>query len=209
MRGREHVVGRPRTDEEVPVAKRLEDAFWELLAEKPIERIAVGALTEKAGCNRGTFYYHYRDMDDLMDKMIEENLPKEIPSFVLSCMMGLEEVGEVGTVVSQASPRIDRLCMLLNSKSSAYVAVRVKRAIVKLWEDTFGLDARSSVEVAVFFEFVVSGLMGVMAYRAETGLKVSIQEVFRSLSPEIPEALAARLRACQVASGRSFSQQAG
>ena len=42
-------------------------AFLELLKEKPIEKITVADICRTAGVNRGTFYYHYRDIEDLKE----------------------------------------------------------------------------------------------------------------------------------------------
>lgn len=50
-------MARPRTDAAGPsAARRLEAAFRGLVAEGPLDRITVGGLTARAGCNRGTFY---------------------------------------------------------------------------------------------------------------------------------------------------------
>ena len=52
----------------------LEDALLELIEEKGFDGITIKDLTEKAGLNRGTFYLHYRDKYDLMEKVQEDIL---------------------------------------------------------------------------------------------------------------------------------------
>ncbi len=47
----------------------LYEAFLKLYADRPIGRIAVTDLARLAGYHRNTFYAHFRDMDDLLDKM--------------------------------------------------------------------------------------------------------------------------------------------
>ena len=44
----------------------LKEAFMELLAEKPYESITVSNVARKADLNRGTFYAHFDNVDDLM-----------------------------------------------------------------------------------------------------------------------------------------------
>ena len=44
------------------------DALIEALVEKPLQKITVKELCERANMNRGTFYLHYKDVYDLMDK---------------------------------------------------------------------------------------------------------------------------------------------
>lgn len=47
----------------------IQKAFTNLLKEKPIQSISIRELCEKAGINRGTFYAHYQDIYDLLEKM--------------------------------------------------------------------------------------------------------------------------------------------
>lgn len=47
----------------------IQDVFLELLKEKPISKITVKEICEKAEINRGTFYKHYADVYDLMEKL--------------------------------------------------------------------------------------------------------------------------------------------
>ena len=52
--------------------KLLRDAFVELLQEMDIDKITVNRLAEKATINRVTFYLHYRDIPDMMEKMADD-----------------------------------------------------------------------------------------------------------------------------------------
>lgn len=49
--------------------KRIQDALLQLLEEKGPENISVQALCESAKINRSTFYRHYTDVYDLMEKV--------------------------------------------------------------------------------------------------------------------------------------------
>jgi AcrR family transcriptional regulator len=50
----------------------IKKAFFELMAEKDFKDITVHLISERANVNRGTFYLHYLDKFDLLDKCIEE-----------------------------------------------------------------------------------------------------------------------------------------
>ncbi len=52
----------------------LRDSLIELLHEQPIEQISVKALCEVADVNRSTFYNHYKDQYDMLQKIQEEVL---------------------------------------------------------------------------------------------------------------------------------------
>ena len=48
------------------------DVFDQLLEEKPFGKITVKELVERCGVNRNTFYYHFRDIPDLLESMVKE-----------------------------------------------------------------------------------------------------------------------------------------
>ena len=45
-------------------------AFWQLYEDKRIEKISIRELCQVAGYNRATFYAHFKDIYDLVDKAI-------------------------------------------------------------------------------------------------------------------------------------------
>ena len=47
-----------------------------LLQEKPLEKISVSELTARCSVSRMTFYYHFKDMYDLVEWMCREDLKK-------------------------------------------------------------------------------------------------------------------------------------
>ena len=50
----------------------LKKALIKLLNEKPYEEISITELCEEAGVNRGSFYYHFVDKDDMISKFKEQ-----------------------------------------------------------------------------------------------------------------------------------------
>ncbi len=50
----------------------IKNAFFELMAEKDFKDITVQLIVDRANLNRGTFYLHYEDKFQLLDKCIEE-----------------------------------------------------------------------------------------------------------------------------------------
>lgn len=65
----------PKTDQRTRVTKILiRKAFTELLTHKPIQSISIKELCDQAGISRGTFYAHYVDIYDLLEKIENEML---------------------------------------------------------------------------------------------------------------------------------------
>lgn len=50
----------------------IRDAFVELVQETDIEKISVNRIAERATINRVTFYLHYRDIPDMLEKMADD-----------------------------------------------------------------------------------------------------------------------------------------
>lgn len=64
---------KPRTDPRILRTRQLlKDAFVDLLQEMDIEKISVNKIAERATINRVTFYLHYRDIPDMLEKMADE-----------------------------------------------------------------------------------------------------------------------------------------
>jgi AcrR family transcriptional regulator len=51
--------------------RMLEEAFIELLTEKPVEKITVSDVARRADLNRGTFYAHFDDINDLENSLMD------------------------------------------------------------------------------------------------------------------------------------------
>ena len=52
--------------------RRLREGLLRLMEEKPINEISVKELTELVDVNRGTFYFHYQDIYDLLRDMEQD-----------------------------------------------------------------------------------------------------------------------------------------
>ena len=46
----------------------------ELMNEKPLSKITVKDIVERCGVNRNTFYYHFRDIPDAVEAVVQEEL---------------------------------------------------------------------------------------------------------------------------------------
>ena len=55
----------------VQTKKIIKDAFWELLEEKPYNKITVRDIVNRCCVNRNTFYYYFQDIPTLMVDSIE------------------------------------------------------------------------------------------------------------------------------------------
>lgn len=64
---------KPQTDPRIRRTRQLiKDAFVDMLQEMEIEKMSISGIAQRATISRVTFYLHYRDIPDMLDKMADE-----------------------------------------------------------------------------------------------------------------------------------------
>ena len=160
-------MARPRKDLADPTAlKRIEDSFWELLEENDLKRITVNMVTEKAGCNRGTFYYYFDSMDALLSHLVERDIlsPGGLTRDLFSLLVNSEYSVEL---LSQKMPvRMQRFGLLLQRAGEQRVGNQAKRTLLQMWEGI--LCPREDDELTeasrVTIEYGIGGIISVIDY---------------------------------------------
>lgn len=63
----------PKTEYRSAIRSRklINAALADLLQDKPLDKITVTDIVQAAGINRGTFYAHYKDVPDVIDRLIQ------------------------------------------------------------------------------------------------------------------------------------------
>ena len=61
-----------RSEQTLLTKEKLSNAFWTLYEQKPYEQITVREISERAGCNRSTFYTYFKDVYDVLEQTEEE-----------------------------------------------------------------------------------------------------------------------------------------
>ena len=62
----------------------LADALRQMMRVKPIDKVTVKDIVEICGVNRQTFYYHFDDVDDLLEWVFEDDLEHAMPREVVA-----------------------------------------------------------------------------------------------------------------------------
>ena len=61
--------------------RAIKTSFLDLIAIKPLQKITIKELADRAEINKGTFYLHYLDIYDLYNKLVKETVAKIAGSF--------------------------------------------------------------------------------------------------------------------------------
>lgn len=59
----------------------IKTSFIKLLNEQPLNKISVRSIVEDCGINRNSFYYHYRDIPDLIEEIVKEEIDSLISKY--------------------------------------------------------------------------------------------------------------------------------
>ena len=140
----------------------LRQAFWELYAEKPVEKISVREITDRAGYNRATFYLYYHDVYELLEE-IEGTVLGNIERLVNECLLKGDKLDfsqHMGLILRLAQRSRDYTRVLLGPHGDPSFSRRLKEIISPL-VDRFFLPAAELDEQArrVVREFYLSGIL--------------------------------------------------
>ncbi|QKW12590.1 TetR/AcrR family transcriptional regulator [Verrucosispora sp. NA02020] len=124
----------------------LQEALLALARERPLDEIAVGDITGRAGINRSTFYQHYDDKEQLLTAALKSAVDRAsagihttrrdplVPGTAPEMRLYLEHIAANATVYRQ----------VLQSNRSSIVAAALRERIEELI--TSGLDASTALD---------------------------------------------------------------
>ena len=161
--------------------RQLRECLITLLKEKKVQDITVRELTDMADLNRGTFYLHYKDVFDLLEKT-EAELQEDFNQLV--CKHDAVDLKQCPSVIfneiySLVYDYADLIEILLGENGDLNFVNRLKQLIrekcLKDWMEVFRSGNAAAFDA--FFSFIVSGCIGLVQYWLQTGLKETPQQM--------------------------------
>ena len=137
----------------------IREAYFELLREKPIDKITIAEICGIADIHRGTFYQHYHDIYDLQEK-IEEDLMTKFDEVMPMIENGKSDVAEA--LVRSIFDEKDTCRAILGENGSSDF---LKKLIDKCRKSAFVKYEASGInrkDFGAVFTFVTSGSIGVV-----------------------------------------------
>ena len=189
-------MGRPRKDAfDAPVEERIEQAYWHYATSCGISRMSVVALSEYAKCNRGTFYYYFKDTKTLLDHIIDKHTPAGLidPFMAVRSKQAAENVKNADT--DNEAEKLEKMCRLIRGFDSARTCERLQKRAVETGASFLGKtvdDLGNDERVAL--EFLAGGIVSVLVHYASNYEHVSIEDIRSALLPELPQALVAHTK---------------
>ena len=161
--------------------RQLRECLITLLKEKKVQDITVRELTDMADLNRGTFYLHYKDVLDLLEKT-EAELQEDFNQLV--CKHDAVDLKQRPSVIfneiySLVYDNADLIEILLGENGDLNFVNRLKQLIrekcLKDWMEVFRSGNAAAFDA--FFSFIVSGCIGLVQYWLQTGLKETPEQM--------------------------------
>ncbi|MGN0301290.1 MAG: TetR/AcrR family transcriptional regulator [Anaerotardibacter sp.] len=161
-------MGRPRKDADTLDAKeRIYQAFWDLLEDYHFHEITVGMIASKAQCNRGTFYYHFADINELTEKSINRELFANglVSRIVIRIICGDVSVPrDIESII----PNIKRIQILAERGGGTIIMKKIKMTVLRVWETVLGVEEKDlEPTTRLIIEYAISGILGVLSYSSD------------------------------------------
>lgn len=163
--------------------KQLRECLISLLKEKKVQDITVRELTDMADLNRGTFYLHYKDVFDLLEKT-EGDLLTEFNHLVMkhdAVDLKQKPAAIFHEIYSLVYDNADLIEILLGENGDLNFVNRLKQLIREKclgdWMEVFRSGNPAAFDA--FFSFIVSGCVGLVQYWLQTGLKETPRQMAR------------------------------
>lgn len=169
--------------------KRIEETILQLLAQKEFSKISVRDITTTASINRGTFYLHFADKYELLEKMEKDVLAGLMEACSpLQPATVLEEArsGELSTFSMQVFHYIDahfmKFKVLLSRNNHSGFLKRLQQFFCQQFKDKYEnhllMQQDAQIPANYFAAFAASAFLGV------------IEEWLNEMSPASPEQIA-------------------
>jgi AcrR family transcriptional regulator len=158
---------------------RVRQSLITLLLEKELKDITVSELAEHADINRGTFYLHYRDVEELF-REIEEGLVEEFARYIATykSYSAFLRKPVLGSLFHYVVMNRDVCRALLRSRDSTFIARIFElsrpgspdefRQYYKQWEEEY---------YDYYYDFICHGVFAMLRRWVETGMKESVEQI--------------------------------
>ncbi len=164
--------------------KAFEDSLAQLAKDRQLNKISVKEICEKAELSRNAFYFHYKDINDLIND-IENNVIDEVAAI----LHDIEKIGFPRSVyatidgfIDLFEARRDTVTMLMNKSFSTSFTGRMSKMFSDFNYNYFKQfhGERSKVSYEFFYIYVSGGFYDVVRYWLDHQDKMS-KEALKAL----------------------------
>lgn len=140
------------------------EAFWDIYKEKPLSRITVKEITDKAGYNRGTFYTYFKDINEIQQLLKENLIPTK--DMILGPLMMLDKnSGNIFETLDRTNDYVkehsEKIAVLIGPEGDPSFVHEFKMRIRMIIMDyVYELKVKEPEKIEYIIEYQLSALIG-------------------------------------------------
>lgn len=140
------------------------EAFWDIYKEKPLSKITVKEITDKAGYNRGTFYTYFKDINEIQQLLKENLIPTK--DMILGPLMMLDKSGgNIFETLDRTNDYVkehsDKIAVLIGPEGDPSFVHEFKMRIRQIIMDyVYELKVKEPEKIEYIIEYQLSALIG-------------------------------------------------
>lgn len=161
---------------------KLRETFWQLYQEKPIEKISVREIIEKAHLNRSTFYEYYSDIYAVLNEIEDElfsSLFGNNNQLILDYSLSLDEL--IYEIAQNYKKHQKYLRVLLGKNGDPLFLDKIKEHLKSLLRPLIdSTDLLAFKNTDYFLEYLTNGLIGMLMYWQQKDNKLPIEEFLKT-----------------------------
>lgn len=172
----------------VDMKRMIADAFFELSANKSVDKITVKDLVESCNISRQTFYYHFQDITEVIEWKLQQELQQmlaysratQTPEAALRVFVAA--VAEKNHLIPQLlqSRRRNEIEQLLVQALRTYLRELLQNSAPTLSVSYADLDVALD-----FYAFGIGGLLTACGQRGNIDVEALTGQIYRLLSGKI------------------------
>lgn len=156
-------------------------AFKELYRENHSNKISVSSICKAANINRGTFYYYYNDIYDLMSEMENDLIDglKKIYPYLIDEMLN-KDFSNI-EIISELFEYYKDLIILFSDKmENEKIREEIEKVFMDCLSEKLNFSSNDSIEKRNgIIEYFISGQIGIITWWIKNEKPISINDLFK------------------------------
>lgn len=192
-------MARPRrTDEKYATRDQLVSRFQELATQMPVDQISVRLIVDSVGCNKTTFYYHFRTLESLSDTALGAMGIDGAVHVVVERMVGERREAQPVTDESQLAESLDRLCVFASLNESGRGRTYLNGLLAQATAEALGVDPDAAGNRSrTLLAFTAGGVGEALRFRGSTSNSIPAAEFMRAARDIVIPAIRRNLHSTQ------------
>lgn len=176
---KEILIGKDNRMKQTRIA--IQQTFIDLAKEKPVDKITVKEIVKRCGINRNSFYYHYEDLPDLIQSIIEDQIDEAVQS---NRHKDVQQICIASAMVFQNN--LDFCRNIYSSKNRDILEIRLSKKIARIVQDFLLNDYLPNYTIAeedkqIILQFYRTQLCGLIKEWLRSGMNYDIARRFERM----------------------------